>query len=83
MWGGACRQGCGLLDGRVCIERGGLKGWSGFLVGLACLRGSERRVVLGAQGGLLIAGFAHVGGVLVASVVGFWTAGFALSGVGF
>ena len=21
------RQGCGLLDGRVCIERGGLKGW--------------------------------------------------------
>ena len=62
---GAGRQGCGLLDGRVCIERGGLKGWSGFLVGLACLRGSERRVVvLGAQGGLLIAGFAHMGGYL-------------------
>ena len=41
MWGGACRQGCGLLDGRVCIERGGLKGskmahigGSGFLVGM-------------------------------------------------
>ena len=23
MWGGACRQCCGILDGRVCIERGG------------------------------------------------------------
>ena len=38
---GAGRQGCRLLDGRVCTERGGLKGWSGFLVGLACLRGFE------------------------------------------
>jgi hypothetical protein len=38
---------------QVCIESAGSKGWSEFLVGLACLRGSEWRVVLGAQGGLL------------------------------
>ena len=45
--GSACRQGCGLPDGRVCIERGGLKGskmghidGSEFLVGLVCLHGA-------------------------------------------
>ena len=46
--GGACRQGCGLLDGSVCIERGGLKGpkmahirGSGFLVGMVSLHRAD------------------------------------------
>ena len=42
----------------------------------------DTRLLAGMRGGLLIAGFAHVGRVLVDRVVGFWMAGFALSGVG-
>ena len=88
---GAFLDGLYGVRGVYCREKPRASGWHGqsfCRAWFVCMgRVSEWRVVLdtrllaGMQGGLLFQGL-HVGGVLVARVVGFRTAGFALSGVG-